>query len=169
MAEGLVAKPFYHDGGFCISETHTRSRIFRASDPRDVPNINFRYFEEGSDRSGEDLDSVVDGVKFVRLLTAELKKRGVIEQEELPGDAVRSDDDLKQFVRDHAWGHHASCTCAIGPPYTGGVLSSDFKVHGTQSLRVVDASIMPDCVRANTNATCMMIGERVADLIRNGQ
>jgi choline dehydrogenase-like flavoprotein len=42
------------------------------------------------------------------------------------------------------------------------------KVHGLRNLRVVDASIMPHCVRANTNVTSMMIGERVADLIRRG-
>ena len=41
-------------------------------------------------------------------------------------------------------------------------------VHGLDGLRVVDASIMPDCVRANINATVMMIGERVSDLIRQG-
>ena len=39
------------------------------------------------------------------------------------------------------------------------------KVHGVEGLRVADASIMPDCIRANTNATCMMIGERIADLM----
>jgi len=154
---------------WAVLKAHTNNRsgevTLRSSDPRDVPNINFRYFEEGSDRSGEDLDSVVDGVKFVRLLTAELKKRGVIEQEELPGDAVRSDDDLKQFVRDHAWGHHASCTCAIGPPYTGGVLSSDFKVHGTQSLRVVDASVFPRIPGFFVVSAVYMIGEKAADVM----
>ena len=41
-------------------------------------------------------------------------------------------------------------------------------VHGLQGLRVADASIMPDCVRANTNVTTMMIGERIADFIRHG-
>ena len=42
-------------------------------------------------------------------------------------------------------------------------------VHGLQNLRVVDASIMPDCMRANTNVTTMMIGERIADFIRQGK
>ncbi len=41
-------------------------------------------------------------------------------------------------------------------------------VLGPDALRVVDASIMPDCIRANTNVTTMMIGERIADLIREG-
>ena len=68
----------------------------------------FRYFEEGSDTTGEDLDSVVEGITFVRLMTADLKKRQLIAEEEVPGDHVQSDDDLRQFVRDSAWGHHAA-------------------------------------------------------------
>jgi choline dehydrogenase len=43
------------------------------------------------------------------------------------------------------------------------------RVHGLQGLRVVDASVMPDVVRANTNATTIMIAERVADWIKAGQ
>jgi choline dehydrogenase len=42
------------------------------------------------------------------------------------------------------------------------------RVHGLDDLRVVDASIMPDCIRANTNLTTMMLGERLADLVRQG-
>jgi choline dehydrogenase len=43
------------------------------------------------------------------------------------------------------------------------------KVHGMENLRVVDASIMPNCVRANTNVTTMTIGERIAEFIREGK
>ena len=42
------------------------------------------------------------------------------------------------------------------------------RVHGVEALRVADASIMPDCIRANTNVTVMTIGERVADFIKEG-
>ena len=42
------------------------------------------------------------------------------------------------------------------------------RVHGLEGLRVVDASIMPDCIRANTNVTTIMIGERIADFMRQG-
>jgi choline dehydrogenase len=48
------------------------------------------------------------------------------------------------------------------------VVSQYGKVHGMEGIRVVDASIMPDCVRANTNVTTMMIGEHIADFIRQG-
>ena len=42
------------------------------------------------------------------------------------------------------------------------------RVHGIEGLRIADASIMPDCVRANTNVTSMVIGERIADFMRDG-
>ena len=49
------------------------------------------------------------------------------------------------------------------------VIDQRGRVHGLAGLRVADCSIMPDCVRANTNATAMMIGERLADLIDSGR
>jgi choline dehydrogenase len=42
------------------------------------------------------------------------------------------------------------------------------KVYGTDGLRIADASVMPDCVRANINVTVMVIGERIADFIKQG-
>jgi choline dehydrogenase len=49
------------------------------------------------------------------------------------------------------------------------VVDQEGHVHGLTGIRVADASIMPDCIRANTNATCMMIGERVADFMVRGR
>ena len=75
--------------------------------------------------------------------TWKLKDQGLIANEDLPGDQVQTDDQLREFVRNNAWGHHASCTCQIGRPDEKGVLRSDFRVHSTQGLRVVDASVFP--------------------------
>jgi choline dehydrogenase-like flavoprotein len=154
---------------WAILKGHTQNRAgsvtLRSSDPCDTPHINFRYFEEGSDTAGEDLDAVVAGIKFVRQLTAPLIERGLIAEEELPGKLVRTDDELRQFVRDHAWGHHASCTCPIGPRANGGVLGSDFKVHGTSGLRVVDASVFPRIPGLFIVSSVYMVGEKAADAI----
>ena len=136
-----------------------------SADPRDRPKINFRYFEEGGDAKGEDLDAVVEGVKFVRAMTSELKERELIAEEELPGERVQSDDQIRDFVRNNAWGHHASCTCPIGPREQGGVLSSDFRVHGTQRLRVVDASVFPKIPGFFIVSSVYMIAEKAADVI----
>ena len=65
--------------------------------------------------------------------------------------------------------HHISGTCKMGPSSDGMAVVDQYgRVHGLDGLRVVDASIMPDCIRANTNATTLMIGERVSDFIRSG-
>jgi choline dehydrogenase len=73
------------------------------------------------------------------------------------------DDWLYRYVRTS---HHASGTCKMGPVSDiEAVVDNEGRVHGLQSLRVADASIMPDCIRANTNVTTMVIGERIADVI----
>jgi len=65
--------------------------------------------------------------------------------------------------------HHISGTCKMGPSSDPMAVVDQFgKVHGLNNLRVADASIMPDCTRANTNATAMVIGERIAAFIREG-
>jgi choline dehydrogenase-like flavoprotein len=125
--------------------------------------VNFRYFDEGSDARGEDLDSVVAGIRLVRHITDGLMRAGLVAEEEVPGRHRESDADLREFVRDHAWGHHASCTCPIGPPDGGGVLTSDFRVHGTQGLRVVDASVFPRIPGFFPVSAVYMIAEKAAD------
>ena len=148
-----------------VLKSHTRNRsgvvTLRSADPRDTPRINFHYFEEGAD---EDLIAVVDGIRFVRMLNKPLRDCGALE-EELPGTSCESDDDLKAFVRNTAWGHHASCTCAIGPREDGGVLGSDFRVHGTENLRVVDASIFPRIPGYFPVSAVYMIAEKAAHII----
>jgi choline dehydrogenase-like flavoprotein len=137
----------------------------RSADPRERPHVRFRYFEEGSDAGGDDLTSVVDGIRFVRTLTGRLKREGLIEREELPGEEVTSDEDLRRFVRDTAWGHHASCSCPIGAMDQGGVLSPALRVHGTTGLRVVDASVFPRIPGLFIVSAVYMVGEKAADMI----
>ena len=156
-----------------VLKAHTRNSAgtvrLKSADPRDPPEINFRYFDEGSAGGDEDLRAVVNGVKFVRAISAELKREKLIAKEELPGDHVQSDDDLSQFVRDNAWGHHASCSCPIGARESGGVLSSDFRVHGTEGLRVVDASVFPRIPGYFIVSAVYMVGEKAAEVILAGQ
>jgi choline dehydrogenase-like flavoprotein len=127
-----------------------------------VPDIEFNYFQDGGE---EDLTAVVDGIRFVRRLSAKLKNSGLIAGEEVPGEDLETDEQLKEFVRANAWGHHASCTCPIGPPSAGGVLSSDFRVHGVSGLRVVDASVFPRIPGFFISSSVYMIAEKAADVI----
>ncbi len=157
---------------WAILKAHTQNRggsvRLRSADPRDMPDISFRYFEEGTDAEGVDLDSVVSAIRFVRDMTKHLKVAGHIAEEELPGEALQSDAELRGFVRDHAWGHHASCTCPIGEAASGGVLSSDLRVHGTQGLRVVDASVFPRIPGFFLVSAIYMVAEKAADMIAAG-
>lgn len=154
---------------WAVLKAHTSNRAgevkLRSADPRDTPAINFRYFDEGSPGGDQDLDAVVEGIRFVRTMTKELKQRGLIAQEELPGEEVESQEELRNFVRCNAWGHHASCSCAIGPREQGGVLGSDFRVHGTTGLRVVDASVFPRIPGFFIASSVYMVGEKAAEVI----
>ncbi|WP_128915359.1 GMC family oxidoreductase [Granulicella sibirica] len=154
---------------WAVLKGHTVNRAgevkLRSRDPLDMPQVNFHYFQEGTDHLGKDLDAVVDGIKFVRTMTRSLIECGLIAEEEIPGPAVQTDDQLREFVRNNAWGHHASCTCMIGPPENKGVLTSDFRVHGVENLRVVDASIFPRIPGLFILSAVYMIGEKAADVI----
>jgi len=154
---------------WAVLKAHTNNRAgqvtLRSADPLDMPQIDFHYFEEGTSDGHQDLDSVVDGIQFVRKLAEPLKKQGLIAEEELPGKDVVTVADLREFVRSHAWGHHASCSCAIGPREQGGVLDSAFRVHGTEGLRVVDASVFPRIPGFFIVSAVYMVGEKAADVI----
>jgi choline dehydrogenase-like flavoprotein len=154
---------------WAVLKGHTVNRggevTLRSKDPLDMPHVNFHYFQEGTDSKNEDLDAVVHGVQFVRSMTRPLIERGIIAEEEIPGKNVGTDEEIREFVRDNAWGHHASCTCPIGPREQGGVLTTDFKVHGTEGLRVVDASVFPRIPGLFILSSVFMIGEKAAEVI----
>jgi choline dehydrogenase len=154
---------------FALLKAHTNNRggtvTLKSSDPRDPPRVDFHYFEEGTDQSGDDLAAVVGGIRHVRRMSEKLQSSNLILAEEIPGVELQNDEQLRQFVREHAWGHHASCTCAIGALNAGGVLTSDFRVHGTTGLRVVDASVFPRIPGFFIACAVYMIGEKAADSI----
>jgi choline dehydrogenase len=152
-----------------ILKAHTRNRAgtvrLRSTDPRDPPEITFNYFQEGG---SADLQAMIEGVQYVRDLGRPLRELGVI-VEELPGPQCDTEEKIGQFIRNNAWGHHASCTCAIGDANDGGVLSSDFRVHGVERLRVVDASVFPRIPGFFIASSTYMIAEKAADVILAAQ
>jgi choline dehydrogenase-like flavoprotein len=168
-AEDIAA---HHDSlSWTILKAHTINRrgevTLRSADPRDPPDINFRYFGDGGDADDSDLRAVVEAIRFVRKLTEPLKRASppLIVAEEQPGEHLQSDAELAQFVRDGAWGHHASCSCAIGPREAGGVIDSAFRVHGTTGLRIVDASVFPRIPGFFIASAVYMIAEKAAEVI----
>jgi choline dehydrogenase-like flavoprotein len=148
---------------WCVLKGHTRNRTgtvrLRSADPLDPPQIDFNYFGEGGDA---DLDALVQAVGIARDIARPLCDGGAVE--ELPGSNVQGAA-LKQWIRDNAWGHHASCSCAIGPREAGGVLDGNFRVHGVEGLRVVDASVFPRIPGFFIVSAIYMIAEKAASVI----
>jgi choline dehydrogenase len=135
----------------------------KSADPWDMPIINFHYFDEGTDQRGDDVDSVVAGIEFVRQMTA--RSAGLFE-EVIPGPEVQSRAALTQFAKDSAWGHHACGTCRIGGANDKmAVLDSRFRVRGTTGLRVVDASVFPKIPGFFIVSAIYMIAEKASDAI----
>lgn len=136
-----------------------------SADPQAHPRINYRYLSEPFDcrrlREGVRLcRELVEGRAFNGLIGARLQPT----PEDFANDAAL-DAWLLHAVNT---GHHSSGTCKMGPPTDPhAVVDQTGRVYGVDGLRVVDASIMPDCVRANTNATVMMMAEYVAAMIQD--
>jgi choline dehydrogenase len=153
---------------WAILKGHTENRAgevtLASSDPREPPRINFRYFDEGDGDYRRDLEAVVEGVRFCRALNEHCSD--VIAEEILPGASVKSEEEIAQFVKDRAWGHHASCTCPIGRPEDPrAVVDSQFRVIGTQNLRIVDASVFPRIPGLFIVTPIYMIAEKAAEEI----
>ena len=137
--------------------------LLRSANPQDTPRINFHYFDEGNDPYGDDLDSVVAGIEFVRRMMA---RSASLCDEVIPGPDIRSRAALGQFVRNSAWGHHACGTCKIGTADDEfAVLDSQFRVRGTTGLRVVDASVFPKIPGFFIVSAIYMIAEKASDVI----
>jgi choline dehydrogenase len=154
----LVLKAHTHNSGGEVT--------LRSNDPRDTPQINFKYFEEGNDpnKGQEDLQAMVEAVALIRQMMSSLTAGG--EAEEIwPGPGV-SDNALREWIMNEAWGHHASCSCKTGAKEDGmAVLDNNFRVRGTTNLRVVDASVFPYIPGFFIVTPVYMIAEKASEII----
>jgi choline dehydrogenase len=149
-------------------KAHSRNRAgtvtLRSSDPRDMPVINFNYFSQGGEA---DLQALVEGAQFSRRAFADLIPLDGSFPEVQPGLNVTGDA-LRQYIKDEAWGHHASCSCPIGgDDDPNAVLDSKFRVRGVEGLRVVDASVFPVIPGYFIAVPIYMIAEKAAEDIVN--
>lgn len=151
-----------------VLKAHTRNRAgvvtLRSGSPRDTPHVNFHYFDEGSVGHEEDVEAVVEGIETARRI---MKDAGdIVKQEEVPGRMIQTREQLKQFVKENAWGHHASCSCQMGTKNDPmAVVDGNFRVHGTSNLRVVDASVFPRIPGFFIVTSVYMLSEKASDVI----
>jgi len=145
----------------CQCRPASRGRLqIRSADPLAAPRIETRYLSEAIDR-----DTLAAGIEMLREIYRQPAFRDLIDQEVLPGARRGTRDDLVDFARE-AGGtvFHPVGTCRMGSDDRA-VVDPSLKVCGAQRLRVIDASVMPEIVSANTNAASIMIGEKGADLV----
>ncbi|MCE2462827.1 MAG: mycofactocin system GMC family oxidoreductase MftG, partial [Dehalococcoidia bacterium] len=135
-----------------------------SSDPHVQPRMDYRYLEDPWDR-----ERLREGVRLCLRLLEHGSFSDIVAERIAPTDQdLASDEALDAWMLKNASTcYHVSGTCKMGPAADPmAVVDQYCRVHGLEGLRVVDASVMPDCVRANTNATTIMIAERVADWLK---
>ena len=148
----------------CLLRPKSRGTLRLASvDPQVAPLIDPAFLKDP-----DDVARMVRGFKAVRRLVHQpaLARYGGVES--AASAQAHSDDQIEQFVRNHADTiYHPVGTCRMGPePAAGAVVDARLRVHGVAGLRVVDASVMPSVVGGNTNAPTIMIAEKAVDMIR---
>jgi choline dehydrogenase len=133
----------------------------KSPDPFDTPAVHPNYLSAETDQR-----TIVAGLKLCRRILASPQMQPLIASEFQPGPAVESDEQLLDYARRRGGTvYHPTSTCKMGSDPLA-VVDSELRVHGIGGLRVADASIMPTVVSGNTNAAAIMIGEKLADMVR---
>jgi choline dehydrogenase len=152
----------------CILELASSSGELRllSADPKAKPLLDYRYLTDPWDRQ-----RLRDAVRLcVRMLRAPAY-RAIVRERSAPSDEdLASDQALDAWLlRNVTTAQHTCGTCKMGSASDPMAVVDQFcRVHGLQRLRVVDLSVAPNVIRANTNATAIMIGERASDFMTNG-
>ena len=131
------------------------------------PHLDFRFLTDP-----RDVDRFRDAVRRTCAIFEHAAFDGLLAERLSPTDAdLASDDSLDAWLQQNAGiAGHTSVSCKMGPSTDPlAVVEHYCNVHSLRNLRVIDAAVMPDIVRANTNATIIMMAERAADFIREGK
>jgi choline dehydrogenase len=157
-------QPYCHgvSYAFYVNRPASRGRIALASaDPLDAPLIDPAYLS-----AHDDLPQFVAGIRMMREILRAKPLGDLLGRELGPGSDARTDEEIGAYVRDRASGtiYHPVGTCKMGTDAMA-VVDPALRVHGTEALRVVDASVMPTLIGGNTNAPTIMIAEKAAALL----
>ena len=159
--------PAMVNGGVTLNSAYLRPRSrgtvrLASADPAVAPLIDPNYWEDMHDR-----EMAIRGLKLAREIMRQEALKPFVRAEQLPGPDVRTAEDYFNYACAHAkTDHHPAGTCRMGSD-DAAVVDPELRFCGIDRLRVVDNSVMPALVSANTNATAIMIAEKGADMIRN--
>lgn len=157
--------PYKNRMSILVLKAHTNNRAgtvtLASTDPREAPEIRFRYFEDGSPGWQDDLAGVVDGIEIARDIARHVGD--IVDRELIPGPQASTREQLGEFVRTRSWGHHACGTAKIGTADDpDAVLDGQFRVRGVTGLRVVDASVFPDIPGFFIASAVYMVSEKAS-------
>ncbi|HEY6893924.1 MAG TPA: GMC oxidoreductase [Rhodanobacteraceae bacterium] len=173
--ELIFAPVFYMNHGFdnpkgygfsigaVLQHPHSTGSIsLQSASPADAPRIAPNYLADA-----RDLATLVAGVKLARRVAQGRPFDAYRGRELWPGPDATSDEAIAAQVRATAETlYHPIGTCRMGTDPMA-VVGPDFRVHGVDGLRVVDASVLPDHITGHPNAVVMMLAERAAEAIKN--
>lgn len=145
--------------GICVSRPHTRGQIrLRSASVADKPIIDLRL--AGDER---DVATIKGGIRLMELIFATKALSSAVIGRCNPDRPLQTDAELEEFIRHNVGiGYHGVGSCRMGSD-DASVVDTALKVRGIERLRVIDASVMPRLVSANTNAASIMIGEKGAE------
>jgi choline dehydrogenase len=146
----------------CQLRPESRGEIrLKSADPTAHAAILPNYLAAEADQR-----SIIRGLQLSRAIAARPAMQRYIAGEYLPGPQVQTEDELLDYAREYGGTIYHPCGTAKMGQDRMAVVDDQLRVRGITALRVADASIMPTLVSGNTNAACIMIGEKMADLIR---
>ena len=145
-----------------ILKPRSRGRIsLGGTSPTAPPKIDPMYLSDGAD-----IELMLKALKIGREVLESAPFDPYRGEELAPGANLRSDDDLRQFIRDSlGTAQHPVGTCRMGGDMAS-VVDPQLRVRGVDNLVVADASVMPTLIAGNTHAPVVMIAEKASDLIR---
>ena len=149
-------------GGVAFTQPKSRGKLLlRTADPKQSPEMTANYLSLQSDE-----DRLLAGVQLVRKIFSTEPLRSMVLGEDLPGKSAQTESELREFLHSHGSTFcHPSGTCRMGQDALA-VVDERLRVRGIESLRVVDASIMPALPSCGPAPAVFMIGEKASDLVK---
>ena len=154
--DGMTLGPLQ---GRPFSRGHVR---LKSADMNQHPTITMNYLHDARDRS-----ALLWSFRWLRDMAQQPAMASIIDAEVRPGPEVQSDEQWLTWMQPLlTTAYHPVGTCRMGradDPMA--VCTPDLRVRGVEGLRVIDASVMPNLICGNTNATTVVIGDKGADLV----